>query len=176
MASRPTSEPHPELELGTLRRIVRGGPDQPGLVDVLPRLQQAHRKELVRIERWMAGDLARHPHPRELIRSRRRQGNLDEHGRLKRVFDARRVMTEDVHENRVVRHAVNELRARLVAATHGKAEASELLRELDAAVAQAPFLHAVTDLRGVPGQPTATLSVDPLYRSVFQGWLALRHA
>ena len=37
-------------------------------------LQQTHRKDLIRVERWTSGDLARHPEPRELIRSRRQPG------------------------------------------------------------------------------------------------------
>ena len=62
--------------------IVRGVDGSPGLIDVLPRLQERHRLDLVRVERWTSGDLARHPEPRELIRSRRKPGNLDEMGRL----------------------------------------------------------------------------------------------
>ena len=151
---------------------MRGVDGRPGLVDVLPRLQQWHRLDLVRVERWTSGDLARHPEPRELIRSRRRPGNLDEHGRLKRVFDARRVMTPDIHENRVVLHAVREVRKALEASD--EPEAAGLLFELDAAIAQAPYLEDVGHLRGLPGVPTATLAGDPLYRTVYQAWLALR--
>jgi hypothetical protein len=157
-----------------LRTIVRGGEGRPGLVDVLPRLQQRHRLDLVRVERWTSGDLARHPEPRELIRSRRRPGNLDEQGRLKRVFDARRVLTPDIHENRVVLHAVREVRARLEATD--EPEAADLRFEPDAAIAQASFLDAVGRLRGLPGVPTATLAGDPLYRTVYQAWLELRRS
>ena len=77
-----------------LRDIVHGTVGRPGLIDALPRLQRSHRKELIRVERWTTGDLARHPEPRSLIRSRRKPGNLDEHGRLRRVFDQRRVLTD----------------------------------------------------------------------------------
>lgn len=152
--------------------IVRGIDGRPGLASVLVRLQQAHRKDLIRVERWTSGDLARHPEPRELIRSRRRQGNLDEHGRLKRVYDSRRVMTADIHENRVVLHAVRDVRRALEASE--EPEAAGLLLELDAAVAQASFLDEVGDLRGLPGVPTATLAGDPLYRTAYQAWLRLR--
>jgi hypothetical protein len=151
---------------------VRGADGAPGFVDVLPRLQQRHRMDLVRVERWTSGDLARHPEPRELVRSRRRPGNLDEHGRLKRVFDARRVLTPDIHENRVVLHAVREVRKALEASE--EADAVELLFELDAAIAQASYLDDVGRLRGLPGVPTATLAGDPLYRTVYQAWLQLR--
>jgi hypothetical protein len=46
--------------------------------------------------------------------------------------------------------------------------------ELDAAIAQAPFLDEVGQLRGLPGVPTATLAGDPLYRTAYQAWLRLR--
>ena len=128
----------------------------------------------MRVERWTAGDLARHPEPRELIRSRRRPGNLDEHGRLKRVFDSRRVLTADIHENRVVLHAVREVRRSLEASD--EPEGAALLFELDAAIAQASYLDEVGHLKGLPGVPTATLAGDPLYRTVYQAWLTLRPA
>jgi hypothetical protein len=160
--------------LDQLRGIVHGTPDRPGLVDVLPRLQRSHRKELIRVERWTTWDLARHPEARSLIRSRRKPGNLDEHGRLRRVFDQRRVLTEDVHENRVVLHAVQEVHARLTAlADDGEAEAFDLLRALDGAAAAAPFLQELSTLRSLPRAPTATLQTDPLYRTVFLAWLSL---
>jgi hypothetical protein len=171
----PPSEPSVEAgELERLRTAIRGAGVEPGLAWVLPRLQRAHRKDLIRRERWTMGDLARHPEPRELIRSVRRPGNMDENGRLIRVFDARRVLVEDVHENRVVRYVVQAVRGRLVAlAGRGDLEAVTLLRELDAAVTNAPFLRTVGDLDARPTEPTATLSGDPLYRSVFRTWLAL---
>lgn len=159
-------------ELDRLRAVVRGAGDQPGMAHVLPRLQRAHRKELVRQEQWTFGELARHPEPRELIRSRRRLGNLDENGQLIRIFDSRRVLVEDVHENRVVRHAVMEVRSRLEALDG--LEAFQLLNELDAAIAQAPFLQLVGRLRARPSEPTATLSGDPLYRAIYQAWLKLQ--
>lgn len=158
-------------ELDVLRAAVRGAEGKPGLVQVLPRLQRSHRKELIRRERWTYGDLARHPEPREVIRSRRRPGNLDEHGGLMRVLDSRRVLEEDVHENRVVRHAVRSVRSRLEAIDDPRAR--QLLRELDTAIAQAPFLRGVGALRGRPTEPTAILSSDPLYRTVFRTLLAL---
>jgi Domain of unknown function (DUF2357) len=160
------------VDLETLRQIVHGVEGHPGLAEVLARLQQAHRKDLVRVERWTSGDLARHPEPRELIRSRRKPGNLDELGRLKRVYDSRRVMTSDIHENRVVLHAVREVRRALEASE--EADAAALLLELDAAIVQAPFLEDVGRLRGLPGVPTATLAGDPLYRTVYEAWLTLR--
>jgi hypothetical protein len=165
-----SAEP-PQSELDALRSLVRGQGDHPGLVDVLPRLQRSHKKELRRREQWTHGDLARHPEPRELIRSRRRPGNIGENGQMIRIFDARRELVEDVHENRVVRHAVLDIRQRLLAIDDP--EAVVVLGELDAALSQAPFLRDVGDLRARPTEPTATLGGDPLYRVVFQGWLAL---
>ena len=179
MASPATSERVPGEEeapipIEVLQGIVRGVDGRPGLVDVLPRLQERHRLDLVRVERWTSGDLARHPEPRELIRSRRRPGNLDEHGRLKRVFDARRVLTPDIHENRVVLHAVREVRKTLEASEDPSA--AEALFELDAAISQTSYLEDVGRLRGLPGVPTATLAGDPLYRTVYQAWLMLRRS
>jgi Domain of unknown function (DUF2357) len=175
MGSPASSEDGPlPASIDGLRDIMHGTPGRPGLVDVLTRLQRAHRKELIRVERWTTGDLARHPEPRSLIRSRRKPGNLDEHGRLRRVFDQRRVLTEDVHENRVVLHAVQEVRARLSRfADAGESEAYDLLRELDGAIASAPFLRDLSTLRSLPRTPTPTLQSDPLYRSVFLAWLSL---
>jgi Domain of unknown function (DUF2357) len=162
------------VDLDQLRDILHGTPGRPGLIDALPRLQRSHRKELIRVERWTTGDLARHPEPRSLIRSRRKPGNLDEHGRLRRVFDQRRVLTEDIHENRVVLHAVQEVRAQLaIVADDGEAEAFDLLRELDGAIASAPFLQELSTLRSLPRTPTPTLQSDPIYRSVFLAWLSL---
>jgi hypothetical protein len=171
------AEPASDVGLDQLRDILHGTPGRPGLIDALPRLQRSHRKELIRVERWTTGDLARHPEPRSLIRSRRKPGNLDEHGRLRRVFDQRRVLTEDVHENRVVLHAVQEVRARVaVLADNGEAEAFDLLRELDGAISTAPFLRDLSTLRSLPRTPTATLQTDPIYRSVFLAWLSLPRA
>ena len=182
MASPATSDPAVDaaataeepVTIAALRDIVRGADGKPGLVDVLPRLQERHRVDLIRVERWTSGDLARHPEPRELIRSRRKPGNLDELGRLKRIFDARRVLTPDIHENRVVKHAVREVRRALEESDD--ADAIDLLFELDAAIAQASYLDDVGTLRGLPGVPTATLAGDPLYRTMYQAWLTLRHA
>jgi hypothetical protein len=179
MASPPTSEAHPEakpspeVDIATLRSIVLGEDGSPGLVDVIPRLQRSHRKELIRVERWTTGDLARHPEPREIIRSRRRAGNVDEHGRLRQIFDARRVLVEDVHENRVVLHAVRDVRKRLAKMAQEDEEAADLLKLLDGAVASTPFLDNVTDVRTPPRTPTPTLIGDPLYRTVFDAWLRL---
>jgi len=173
MASPATSEVAEAAPIGLLTEIVRGVEGRPGLATVIVRLQQTHRMDLIRVERWTSGDLARHPEPRELIRSRRRQGNLDEHGRLKRVYDSRRVLTPDIHENRVVLHAVRDVRRAL--ATSDEPEAAGLLLELDAAIALASFLDEVGELRGLPGVPTATLAGDPLYRTAYQAWLRMRH-
>lgn len=181
MASRRSSSRHPKqqhkkppvrpTQLDVLRSVVRGVDDRPGLTAVLPRLQKTHKKELRRREQWTTGELARHPEPRELIRSRRKPGNVNEKGQLIQVFDARREMVEDVHENRVVRHAVRDVRRRLMAIEDP--EAATLLEELDAAIAQAPFLRDVGPLGASATEPTATLAGDPLYRAVFQAWLEL---
>jgi hypothetical protein len=170
-SSDPPATDNPLAQLEALRSVVRGIDDRAGLADVLPRLQHTHKKELRRRERWTHGDLARHPEPRELIRSRRRPGNLGENGRLVRVYDSRRELVEDVHENRVVRHAAEDVRRRLLALDDP--EAAVLVDELDIALAQAPFLRNVGPLRSRPTEPTATLAHDPLYRSIFQAWLAL---
>jgi predicted component of viral defense system (DUF524 family) len=183
MASPPTSDlasdphsdpPADDVELQALRIAVRGAGRRPGLVDVLPRLQRSHRKMLVRHEMWTKGELARHPEPREVIRSMRRPGNVDERRRVVQTFDARRTMVADVHENRVVRYTVEEIMTRLIIRSReGNAEAGELLHELDHAVSTAPFLHEVGGLRSRPTEPTATLSGDPLYRTVFHALIGL---
>jgi Domain of unknown function (DUF2357) len=170
MGSSPTSEPRDPLP--RLRFAVRGDEEHPGLAGILPRLQHSHRRELRRAPHWSKEELVRHPEPRELIRSMRKPGNLDAQGRPVYTLDERRYLTADVYENRMVRSVVEETRMRLrrIVRANGDAEAADLLRELDAAVALAPFLDEV----GIPTdnryQPTATLTKDPLYRSV----LALR--
>jgi hypothetical protein len=189
MATRPSSDPASDpasaraaahvgasatAELDALRVAVRGDGHHPGLASVLPRLQRSHKKVLIRREQWTTGDLARHPEPRELIRSWRRPGNLDEHGRLLHVFDARRMLVEDVHENRVVKHVAGDVRARLDRlASEGVEDAADLKHEIDAAIDRAPFLASVGALKARPTEPTATLGGDPLYRTVFQLWLGL---
>jgi hypothetical protein len=164
MDSSPTSE--------RLRRAVRGREDHPGLAEILPRLQHSHRRELRRQPHWSKEELVRHPEPRELIRSMRKPGNLDDQGRPVYTLDERRFLTADVYENRMVLAVVEDTRTRLrrLARHEGDAEAAELLRELDAAVALAPFLDEVGIPTDTRYQPTATLTKDPLYRSV----LALR--
>ena len=66
------------------------------------------------------------------------------------------MLTPDIHENRVVQHAVREVRRALEACEDP--EAAALLFELDAAVAQALVPDDVGRLTGLPGVPTATLA------------------
>ena len=170
MDSSPTSERDDALR--RLRVAVRGTEDHPGLAGILPRLQHSHRRELRRAPHWSKEELVRHPEPRELIRSMRKPGNLDAQGRPVYTLDERRYLTADVYENRMVRSVVEDARTRLrrIVRDGSAPEAADLLRELDAAVALAPFLDEVTLPENAGYQPTATLTKDPLYRSV----LALR--
>lgn len=173
-AGAPASEAATPTELTRLLEALYGNGQRPGIVHVLPRLQRAHKKELIRVEQWTTGDLARHPEPRELIRSRRRPGNIDEKGRLLHVFDSRRVLIEDIHENRVIKHVLLDIQRRLQRLVDaGEGEAVAPLAALDGAIASCPFLLDVSALRARPTEPTATLARDPLYRSIFQAWLAL---
>ncbi len=166
MASSPTSEAASPDELATLRAAVRGGADKPGLSAILPMLQQSHRRELRREPHWSKEELVRHPEPRELIRSMRKPGNLDSEGRPVYTLDERRLLTADIYENRMVRIVVDDVRGRLRTAARRDPEAKELLHELDAAVALAPFLDEVRVLANPRYRPTATLTKDPLYRAV----------
>jgi hypothetical protein len=102
----------------------------------------------------------------------RKPGNLDAQGRPVYTLDERRYLTADVYENRMVQSVVAETRMRLrrIVRAHGDEEAAGLLRELEAAIALAPFLDEVQVPTDTRYQPTATLTKDPLYRSV----LALR--
>jgi hypothetical protein len=168
MASSPTSEASDAL--APLRAAVRGDGAKPGLAAILPRLQQGHRRELRREPHWSKEELVRHPEPRELIRSMRKPGNLDTEGRPVYTLDERRLLTADIYENRMVRAVVEDVRARLRSASRHDPEAKELLHELDAAVALTPFLDEVSVPANPRYRPTATLTKDPLYRSV----LALR--
>jgi hypothetical protein len=170
MGSSPTSDRRERL--ARFRVAVRGEGDRPGLAEILPRLQHGHRRELRRLPHWSKEELVRHPEPRELIRSMRKPGNLDAQGRPVYTLDERRVLTADVYENRMVRSVVEGTRLglRRMAREGADPEAAELLRELDAAVALAPFLDEVSVPANPRYQPTATLTKDPLYRSV----LALR--
>jgi hypothetical protein len=169
MVSSLTSEADP---LRRLRVAVRGEGDRPGLAEILPRLQHSHRRELRRAPHWSKEELVRHPEPRELIRSMRKPGNLDAQGRPVYTLDERRFLTADVYENRMVRAVVEDTRVRLrrIVRSGSEPEAADLLRELDAAVSLTPFLDEVTIPASPRYQPTATLTKDPLYRSV----LALR--
>ena len=170
MASSPTSEaPSPDA-LASLRVAVRGDGAKPGLAAILPKLQEGHRRELRREPHWSKEELVRHPEPRELIRSMRKPGNLDTEGRPVYTLDERRLLTADIYENRMVRAVVEDVRTRLRSASRQDPEAKELLHELDAAVALTPFLDEVSVPANPRYRPTATLTKDPLYRSV----LALR--
>ena len=115
MVSFPTSEPNRVArgELTLLRRIVRGDRHAAGLATVLPLLQSAHRRELRTEPHWSKEELVRHPEPRELIRSMRKAGNLDQQGRPMYTLDERRSLTADIYENRVVRRTVEAVEERL---------------------------------------------------------------
>ncbi|MDP9329952.1 MAG: DUF2357 domain-containing protein [Actinomycetota bacterium] len=148
---------------------MRGADGHPGLGTVLPTLQGRHHKVLLREEHWTSGDLARHPEPRDIARSMRKLGNLDSHGRLVRTFEMQRRVTEDVRENRFVRHVVEEVERRLTLLPV-EAEVSVLLRELKAARRLAPFLGEAGRLDRPMAEPTAVLSENPLYRAIYEIW------
>ncbi len=174
MDSRRSSEPKGADEasstgLEQLRVAVRGTVDRPGLATVLPLMQGRHHRLLRREEHWTSRDLVRHPDPRELVRSMRKLGNRDAQGRLVRTFETRRSVTEDVHENRFVRHVAGEVRRRLLALPEAP-EATSLLRELDAAEHLARFLRDAGPLDRPVTEPSVVLSEDPLYRTVFEIW------
>ena len=160
MVSFPTSEPNRVArgELALLRRIVRGDAYTAGLATVLPLLQSAHRREL-RTE------------PRELIRSMRKAGNLDQQGRPMYTLDERRSLTADIYENRVVRKTIEAVEERLRAlidddpSKEVASEATALLLALEGGRRRASFLDDVGVL-GRTGVPSATLTQDPLYRRV----------
>jgi len=137
---------------------------------VLPLLQSAHRRELHTEPHWSKEALVRHPEPRELIRSMRKAGNLDQQGRPMYTLDERRSLTADIYENRVVRKTVETVEERLrtleAEGSHEVAgEAASLLRALEGGRRRAPFLDEVGVL-GRSGTPSATLTQDPLYRRV----------
>lgn len=159
MASSPTSDE----ELTRLRSAVRGDAERPGLALLLPLLQKWHRRQLRKEEYWTKEELVRHPEPRALIRAMRRAGNLDQRGLPVRTFDARLFDDADLHENRVVREVVDDVRTRLSAIDDPEAQA--LLSELEGALARAPYLRDVRDLHARV-EPTAALVRDPLYRAV----------
>jgi Domain of unknown function (DUF2357) len=158
----------PSSELARLRDIVHGVDGRPGLATILPMLQGRHHRVLLRVEHWTSGDLARHPEPREMARSMRKIGNIDSHGKLVRTFEMRRFVTEDVYENRFVRHVLEEVSRRLSALPDE--EAGVLGRELNAAKQLTPFLRSAGRLGHSAAEPTAVLVRDPLYRAVYEIW------
>ncbi|MEX0984392.1 MAG: hypothetical protein WD096_05020 [Actinomycetota bacterium] len=150
-----------------LRAAVRGDGRHPGLLMVLPMLQTRHRRELRREERWSKQELVRHPEPRQLIRAMRKPGNLTEHGLPIYTLDEHRYSTADIRENRLVLEAVQTTREGLRAhADAGDTEAGTLLRALERAAGQAPFLVDVGRVDPRQRGMTTTLLQDPLYRSV----------
>lgn len=174
MDSFPTSELTPSRvsrgELTLLRHAVKGDGRMPGLVTLLPLLQSRHRRELKTEPHWSKEELVRHPEPRELIRSMRKPGNLDEQGRPMYTLDERRSLTSDIYENRIVRQTIDMVDDRLRTLAEDPssgidAEAAHLRRELAGAVRQAPFLEGVSTLKRVGGA-SATLTQDPVYRTV----------
>ena len=157
-------------ELTLLRHVVHGDTRTAGLATVLPLLQTAHRRELRTEPHWSKEELVRHPEPRELIRSMRKAGNLDQQGRPMYTLDERRSLTADIYENRLVRQTVETVERRLQALAEDDGstisiEASTLLRELEGARRRTPFLDEIGVL-GRSGVPSATLTQDPLYRRV----------
>jgi hypothetical protein len=174
MDSFPTSEATPSRvvrgELLLLRQAVKGDGRSAGLQTVLPLLQARHRRELKTEPRWSKEELVRHPEPRELIRSMRKPGNLDEQGRPTYTLDERRSLTSDIYENRIVRQTVDLVDERLLALVEDPVggvehEATLLRRDLMGARRQATFLDEVTPLKRL-GDASATLTQDPLYRTV----------
>jgi hypothetical protein len=174
MDSSPTSELGPSRvvrgELLLLRHAVKGDGRSAGLVTVLPLLQSRHRRELKTEPHWSREELVRHPEPRELIRSMRKAGNLDEQGRPTYTLDERRSLTSDIYENRIVRHTVDAVDERLRVLAEDRssgvdAEAAVLRRDLSGARRQASFLDDVSPLQRMANL-SATLTQDPLYRSV----------
>jgi len=174
MDSSPTSEQVASRvtrgKLTMLARAVRGDAYTNGLAIVLPQLQMRHRRELRTEPHWSKEELVRHPEPRELIRSMRKAGNLDDQGRPMYTLDERRSLTADIYENRVVRQVVDTVRQRLEVLEGSTDEtvatdAGDLLRELAGARRQAVFLDDVGPA-GRTAMPTATLTRDPLYRCV----------
>ena len=148
--------------------MVYGSATDAGLSTVLPLLQTGHRRELTTEPHWSKEELVRHPEPRELIRSMRKPGNLDEQGRPVYTLDERRSLTADIYENRVVKQTIENVQARLEQlATDDdqqvRGEAQALARVLEGALRQAPFLDEVGFV-GKADMPTATLTQDPLYR------------
>ena len=138
---------------------------------MLPLLQSAHRRELRTEPRWSKEELVRHPEPRELIRSMRKAGNLDQQGRPMYTLDERRSLTADIYENRVVRKTIEAVEERLRAlidddpSKEVASEATALLLALEGGRRRASFLDDVGVL-GRTGVPSATLTQDPLYRRV----------
>ena len=165
MATSSSSEHIPSMD--RLRQAVRGDGRHPGLLAVLPMLQTRHRRELRREERWSKEELVRHPEPRQLIRAMRKPGNLTERGLPIYTLDEHRYSTADIRENRLVLEAVNDTRAGLQAhADTGDTEAAALLRALDRALGQAPFLLEVGGVDPRQRAMTTTLLQVRLYRSV----------
>lgn len=172
MDSSPSSEPGASRvvrgELAMLRRIVYGSPTDAGLSTVLPLLQTGHRRELTTEPHWSKEELVRHPEPRELIRSMRKPGNLDEQGRPVYTLDERRSLTADIYENRVVKQTLENIQRRIDDLANDddpnvRGEAQALSRVLEGARRQASFLDEVGFV-GRADMPTATLTQDPLYR------------
>jgi len=158
-------EPLPSLE--RLREAVKGDGRHPGLAMVLPMLQTRHRRELRREEHWSKEELVRHPEPRQLIRAMRKPGNLTEEGLPIYTLDERRFSTADIRENRLVKEAAEEAGQGLEAyAADGDEGAGALLRSLQRARGQAPFLEEVGSVDPRERGMTTTLLQDPLYRSV----------
>jgi hypothetical protein len=172
MDSSPSSDPGTTRvvrgELAMLRRMIYGTATDAGIATVLPLLQTGHRRELTTEPHWSKEELVRHPEPRELIRSMRKPGNLDEQGRPVYTLDERRSLTADIYENRVVKQTLDNVQRRIddLAADEDpnvSGEAQAMSRVLEGARRQASFLDEVGFV-GRADMPTATLTQDPLYR------------
>ena len=147
-------QPRPHRRAAASPAVASQGPDPRGTLDL-------------RRPRSSPGAASADPQPAQARQPRRARHACS------RVFDAAPGADRDVHENRVVLHAVQEVRARADGARDaGEAEASELLRGSMARSRSAPVPGGRRRRSvGSPGRPTATLAGDPLYRSVLPSWL-----
>lgn len=174
-----------EEELARLRRAVRGTPDRPGLVSLLPVIARKPHEVLQSYDVSVRRELLKQPRPAALVQALSRLANASaaHSNSTLRLPDERVRPTVDVYENRVVRACVHLIRRRLrvleqLAARHSGllTPVQDLQAEVMGALRTTSFLREVRDLTGAPERLTMVLLKRPEYRAALEILLELQRS
>jgi len=176
----PPGESTVATEMARLQRAINGGPDLPGLAQVLNDLADDPHQVLQTTKLWVPRERARRPRPADLAQAISRPSNLDRYGIPTRLLDTRVEHSVDVYENRLVKAYLRQvdLRLRRLSSTVESAsnnalagEVQTLCASFDAARRKAAFLEDVTLPAYLPIQTSMVFLKRPAYHAALQGYL-----